>query len=220
MIRRLSLFVLMGSLLIGQPTSICAADEVVQVPFHNSGSSQTNDLSITGARLEGNKLIVSGTNFHAGAMIQVNGRKQNTVNDLQHPSTLLIAAEAAKSIARGEIVMVKIENPGGAVSKEMGFFFGRVVTLEDNDKTIRLKAGQKFLLYLKNEPYSWTAIPHDEKVIQRTGDSSCIPGSQGLFEALREGRTGLIATGELPCHKATPPCMAATLSFKLMLLVQ
>jgi hypothetical protein len=41
-----------------------------------------------------------------------------------------------------------------------------------------------------------------------------------LFEALLPGITTLVAAGELPCHKVTPPCMAPTLGFQVTFVVE
>jgi len=215
-----SLLALLVPLSIAQPTSVCTVYESAPAAAHGSRASHSQGLSITNASFHGDTLIVSGANFGVGAIILVSGKKQNTRNDAEHPSSVLIAVDSARRVPRGEIVVAKVQNPGGAISNELAFFTGRVVTLEDSNKTIKLKTGERFLLHLKNEPYSWTATVEDVRVIRRLGDSSRIPGSQGLFEALRLGRTSLVAEGELPCHKVTPPCMAPTLGFQVKFVVE
>ena len=215
-----SLLALLVPLSIAQPDSVCTVDKSARAAAHESRASDSQGLSITNARFEGDILIVIGTNFGVGAIILVNGKKQNTRNDAEHPSSLLIAVGSAGRVPRGEIVVARVQNPGGAISNELAFFTGRVVTLEDSNKTIKLKPGERFLLHLKNEPYSWTATVDDARVVRRLGDSLRIPGSQGLYEALRAGRTSLVAEGELPCHKVTPPCMAPTLGFQVKFVVE
>ena len=215
-----SLLVLLVPFAINQPGVGYKIDVLSEALPAASIATHMQQPSITDARLEGSRLIVRGTDFGAGAMILLNGKKQNTVNDAEHPSSRLITADAAKRVPLGEIVIVRVQNPEGTMSKEFFFFTGRVITLDDGDQTIPLKTGERFLLHLKNEPYSWTATVDDVRVIRRMGDSPRIPGSQGLFEALRPGRTGLIASGELPCHKVTPPCMAPTLSFAVRFVIQ
>src|SRR5438552_1051387 len=42
----------------------------------------------------------------------------------------------------------------------------------------------------------------------------------GVFQATQAGTTRLSATGELPCHKSTPPCSAPTLGFQVTLVIQ
>ena len=72
-------------------------------------------------KVEGKKLIVSGSGFDSRAKILINGDEQKTVNDDQNPTGRLIAKKAGKKIKRGESVMLQVRNSDGALSNEFSF---------------------------------------------------------------------------------------------------
>jgi hypothetical protein len=74
--------------------------------------------SITGASVEGKKLIVSGENFDPGAVILLNGEEQKTISDEQNPK-ILIAKKAGKKVNTGDKLQVR--NPNGSLSQEFTF---------------------------------------------------------------------------------------------------
>ena len=84
---------------------------------------------------------------------------------------------------------------------------------------IRLKVGDRFLLSLGNAGYQFTPAVLDPSILKKVTDVD-IPGSQGVFEALRSGTTKLIAEGELPCHKTIPPCLAPTWLIEFSVIVE
>lgn len=175
---------------------------------------------IVGARLEGKKLIVTGADFSPGAAIMINGEKQKTKNDGAQPTTRLIVKKGGKKIRDGEVTSLRVQNAGGALSNEFGFFDGPSVTLEDGDKTLTLQVGQRFLVFLKSPSHTWTVLQFDPAVIRKVADAQLIEGAQGVFEAVGRGQTELVAKGELPCHSADPPCLAVTLGFILKIVVE
>jgi len=175
---------------------------------------------IVGARVQGKKLIVTGADFSPGAVIMINGEKQKTKNDGAQPSTRLIVKKGGKKVRDGEVTSLRVENTGGVLSNEFGFFDGPSVTLEDGDKTLTLRVGERFLLFLKSPTHTWTVIQFDSAVIRKAADAQLIQGAQGVFEAVGPGQTELVAKGELPCHSADPPCFALTLGFQLKIVVE
>lgn len=77
---------------------------------------------ITGASVSGKKLFVTGENFDPGAAIILNDKKEKKVfNDLQNPTTLLVARKAGKKIAVGDTVRLQVRNPNGAQSEVFSF---------------------------------------------------------------------------------------------------
>lgn len=82
-------------------------------------SSQT--LKITGAEAGKKKLFVYGEGFAGGAVILLNGEAQATINDALNPGTTLMAKKGGKKIARGQTVMLQVQNPNGSKSNEFLF---------------------------------------------------------------------------------------------------
>ena len=219
MLSRIMLFALPISLVFIQSPFMQPTEGLVNRPS-SAGPQTVQPPSITEARLEGPRLIVHGRNFSPESVILVNHARQITRQDDSRPSEALIAPGAGIKLGRDAVAVLQVQNPGGSTSEEFGFFTGRVVVFEDNARTITLKTGQKFLLHLKNEPYQWIATVKEPRVIRLAETSSSIRGSQGIYEALRPGKTSLTAEGELPCHKMNPPCMAATLAFEARFVVE
>lgn len=77
--------------------------------------------TISGATIDGKKLLVSGMNFDDGAKIYVDGEKQKTKNDGDNPTTVLIAKKAGKNISRGQMVTLVVRNSDGASSASFSF---------------------------------------------------------------------------------------------------
>ena len=74
---------------------------------------------IISASVSGKKLFLTGENFHAGAVILLNGEEQKSKNDGQNPQTTLIGKKAGKKVRPGDRVQVR--NPNGTVSEEFTF---------------------------------------------------------------------------------------------------
>lgn len=173
---------------------------------------------IFNVQVKGKKLYLTGENFTAGAVILVNGEPQKTRNDEESPSTTLIAKKAGKRIPDNAVVTIQVQSSNGLTDK-FPFFKGRVVTLDDAGKTISLRVGDMFLLFLQKDSYEFSPSVLDETILRKVADAG-FAGSQGVFEALRPGNTKLTAIGELPCHKATPPCLAPALSVEFSVIVE
>jgi hypothetical protein len=79
--------------------------------------ARASQPKITRAEVRGKKLLVFGESFAAGAVILVDGRREKTKLDGQ----TLIGKKAGKSIASGQAVILRVENPGGVLSEEFLF---------------------------------------------------------------------------------------------------
>ncbi|HLF84266.1 MAG TPA: SBBP repeat-containing protein, partial [Blastocatellia bacterium] len=77
--------------------------------------------SINSARVKGKKLIVTGSEFDAGARILVDGLSQKTANDAENPSSVLVAKKAGRSIGPGQRVILQVRNSDGGLSPEFSF---------------------------------------------------------------------------------------------------
>ena len=86
---------------------------------HNFAAVALPRPAITKASVEGKKLFITGENFHAGAVILINGEVQRTRNDDENPQTGLIGKNAGKKIKPGDRVQVR--NPDGTISEEFTF---------------------------------------------------------------------------------------------------
>lgn len=76
---------------------------------------------VTGAVLEGKRLIVSGSGFDDGAKILVDGEKQKTANEETNPEGVLIGKKAGKFIAPGSTVTIQVRNSNGLISNSILF---------------------------------------------------------------------------------------------------
>jgi hypothetical protein len=185
----------------------------------HASTLQTPDAPrITSARVKGRKLILTGENFAEGSVILLNGEPQKTRNDEGSPSTILIAKKAGAKIPDGSAVNIQVQT-NNSLSEKFPFFNGRVVTLDDANKTITLKVGERILLVLiPMNGYDFVPSVVDETILRKVTDVE-IPGSKGVYEAVRPGSTKLTATGELPCHRTEPSCLAPTLYVEFPIVV-
>ena len=71
------------------------------------------------ASVSGKKLFITGENFHAGAVILLNGEEQKTKQPAENPQTSLIGKNAGKKIKAGDHIQVR--NPDGSISAEFTF---------------------------------------------------------------------------------------------------
>lgn len=177
-----------------------------------------NQPRIFSARVKGKKLILTGENFGLGAVVLIDGQPHKTKNDEGSPSTTLIAKKAGKFIPDDTAVSIQVES-GNSLSEKFPFFKGLVITLADAGKAISMRVGDRFLLFLVKEAYEFTPEILDPTILRKVADVE-IPGSQGVFEALRTGNTKLTANGELPCAKEIPACLAPALNFEFTVIVE
>jgi hypothetical protein len=94
---------------------------------------------------------------------------------------------------------------------------GRTIGLDDQQQTLELSVGETFELRL-GSGMDWTIQIADTQIIARMpGDTT--DDSQGVYQALAQGTTVLIATGDPPCRKAEPACMMPSIAFTLNIVV-
>ncbi len=101
----------------------------------------------------------------------------------------------------------------GAVSENLR------VTLNDNNGTITMQVGERFLLFL-GTGYDWSVTVEDQSIASRVVNILTVEGAQGVYEAHKPGQTTLNAAGDPVCRKATPPCGMPARLFRLMIVVR
>ena len=71
--------------------------------------------------MSGKNLSVTGDGFDRGAVILIDGVEQRTRNDETKPATVLIGKKAAKNIATGQRVSIRVRNSDGLLSESFSF---------------------------------------------------------------------------------------------------
>ena len=92
----------------------------------------------------------------------------------------------------------------------------RMVTQENNNQTIELKAGESFLLKL-GEEHNWNIEIDNNDVVSRVKNIAVIRGAQGVYEAKMPGSATLSVVGEPLCREEVLPCGAPTILFKIQI---
>jgi len=95
----------------------------------------------------------------------------------------------------------------------------QTVTLADDGLTITLHVGDSFLLKLGDD-YTWTPTVDDETIVSLAKGIAVVRGAQGVYDALKVGKTALTAAGDPVCRQGTPPCERPSRVFKIQIIVQ
>ena len=95
----------------------------------------------------------------------------------------------------------------------------QTVTLADDGKTITLRVGDSFLLKL-GEDYTWVPTVDDQTIVSRAKGITVVRGAQGVYDALKAGKTTLSASGDPICRQSNPPCEQPSRLFTIQIVVQ
>ena len=76
---------------------------------------------IVSVSIAGNKMIVRGEAFDAGAVVLVDGMQQRTIADDANPTTVLVAKKVLGKIAPGQSVSIQVRNADSTLSNEFAF---------------------------------------------------------------------------------------------------
>jgi hypothetical protein len=76
---------------------------------------------ILSVSIAGNKMIVRGEAFDAGAVVLVDGMQQRTIADNASPTTVLVAKKVLGKIAPGQSVSIQVRNADSTLSNEFAF---------------------------------------------------------------------------------------------------
>ena len=124
-----------------------------------------------------------------------------------------------RSIALLVLVSLLLVACGGSSPSNTPTAVSRTVTLADDGSTITLHVGDSFLLQL-GEDYTWTPIVDDQAIVSRAKGIAVVRGAQGVYDALKVGKTTLTAVGDPVCRQAKPPCERPSREFKIQIVVQ
>ena len=111
----------------------------------------------------------------------------------------------------------KPTNDGTQGSEEQSS--NKIITLEDDGKTITLKKGESFLLKL-GENFNWSIDIDNQTVVSRVMNIAVIRGAQGVYEAHNSGQATFTGVGDPLCLTADPPCKIHSILFTLNVIVQ
>ena len=95
----------------------------------------------------------------------------------------------------------------------------KIVTRDDQGKTITLNTGDSFLLQL-GEQFTWDISISDQNVLSRVINIAVVKGAQGVYIAHQPGTVTLTANGDPLCRQSQPPCMMPSIAFKITVIVK
>lgn len=93
----------------------------------------------------------------------------------------------------------------------------RKITLADNGSAIKLRVDDLLEVDLGTE-YQWNTGVDDPRILAPLPAMGA-RAMPAMYRAEGIGQTALRATGELPCHRARPPCLAPTRLFEVQVRV-
>jgi hypothetical protein len=95
------------------------------------------------------------------------------------------------------------------------------VTEADSGKSYTLHRGDHMVVQLSGSSLDWTEpASSNDAVLHRTSGSVGADGSaQATFSANAKGQADVTSTGDPPCRKSTPPCMAPSMLFQVSVTV-
>jgi hypothetical protein len=93
------------------------------------------------------------------------------------------------------------------------------VTDADSGKSYTLHKGDRLVVQLQGSTYEWTEpASSNDAALHRTAGSGGTSAS-ATFSATASGTASVTSTGDLPCRKSTPPCMAPSRLFQISVTV-
>ena len=146
----------------------------------------------TGARLKGNKLIVTGENFTDGATIHTGDIAEiilNTRNDPDSPTTILIAKKGGKFLPFDEYFGLIVQNANGQFSFPLEYlrnesFWALALPGALYPFSINLKVGDYLVVRYLGLATSWHA---DASILTRVFDLTLPSKDDWAFQAVRPG---------------------------------
>ena len=95
------------------------------------------------------------------------------------------------------------------------------VTEADSGKSYTLHRGDRLVVQLSGSSLDWTEpASSNDAVLHRTSGSVGTDGSaQATFSANAQGQADVTSTGDPPCRKSSPPCMAPSMLFQVSVTV-
>jgi hypothetical protein len=134
----------------------------------------------------------------------------NQVTPEETPAVTAIASETS-----GETT----PEPPASTQVEPAADGQKIITLEDQSKTINLAVGESFLLKL-GEEYTWEVNISNQDVLSRVKNIAVVRGAQGIYTAHQAGTVTLSATGDPQCRQSKPPCAMPSIQFEITIIVK
>ena len=133
------------------------------------------------------------------------------------PSATPEVSPMVTDVPSGTPVGITPEEPGSTPTGQTSGD-GKVITLDDQGKTINLQVGERFLLQL-GEQYTWDISISDPSVLSRVPNILVVRGAQGIYEAHQAGSVTLSATGDPACRQLKPACAMPSLLVTVTIVV-
>ena len=95
----------------------------------------------------------------------------------------------------------------------------KIITLDDQGKTISLVVGESFLLKL-GDVYTWDITISDQNIVSRVKNITVVRGAQGVYIAAQSGKVTLSAAGDPQCRQSQPPCSMPSIQFMITIVVK
>lgn len=95
----------------------------------------------------------------------------------------------------------------------------KIITLDDQGKTLSLTVGDSFLLKLGDQ-YTWDVTISDQNVVSRVKNIAVVRGAQGVYNTTQSGTVTLSAAGDPPCRQSQPPCAMPSIQFMITIVVK
>ena len=128
------------------------------------------------------------------------------------------AVEPAATVVPGATTGETTPEPVSDATVAPGTGQQRMVTLDDQGKTINLNVGESFLLNL-GEGYFWGVEISDQNVVNEVVNTAVVRGAQGVYRAQQPGSVTLSAVGDPVCGQAKPPCAMPSILFTISIVV-
>lgn len=94
----------------------------------------------------------------------------------------------------------------------------KTVTLDDNDKSIHINKGERFLVKLGSN-FIWNIQIDNQTVASRVVNIMVVKDAQGVYEVHNAGTATITGVGDPLCRTSTPPCEIHSVLFKANIVV-
>ncbi len=94
----------------------------------------------------------------------------------------------------------------------------KTITLDDNDKSIHVNKGERFLVKLGSN-FIWNVQIDNQTVASRVVNIMVVKDAQGVYEVHNAGNATITGVGDPLCRTSIPPCEIHSVLFKANIIV-
>jgi hypothetical protein len=94
----------------------------------------------------------------------------------------------------------------------------KTITLDDNDKSIYIKKGERFLVKLGSN-FIWNIQIDNQTVASRVINIMVVKDAQGVYEVHNAGNATITGVGDPLCRTSTPPCEIHSVLFRANVII-